>query len=78
MEDRIPSTEIYGENWENWTWSAMLDLLKDLRVAINQSEKYGGATSSTAALLKALGPEDAKSLLRIEEKIIHIFSSDLN
>ena len=46
MEDRIPSTEIYGENWENWTWSAMLDLLKDLRVAINQSEKYGGAKSS--------------------------------
>lgn len=44
MEDRIPSTEIYGENWENWTWSAMLDLLKDLRAAINA--KYDGSKSS--------------------------------
>ena len=40
--------------------------------------RYRETLLQAAALLKALGPEDAKSLLRIEEKIIHIFSSDLN
>ena len=44
MEDKIPSTEIYGENWENWTWSAMLDLLEELRTAIN--EHYTSAQAS--------------------------------
>lgn len=41
MEDKIPSTAIYGENWENWTWKALYDLCAEMRTAINNSEAYG-------------------------------------
>ena len=41
MEDKIPSTEIYGENWENWTWEALYDLCAEMRTAIDNSAAYG-------------------------------------
>ena len=40
MEDKIPSTAIYGENWENWTWSALYDLCAEMRTAIDESDAY--------------------------------------
>lgn len=40
MEDKIPSTDIYGENWENWTWAALYELCGEMRAAINTSNAY--------------------------------------
>ena len=35
MEEDIPTTEKYGENWENWTWDVMLELCAKLRQKID-------------------------------------------
>lgn len=44
MGDRVPSKELYGENWENWTWKEFTTLLKDMREKLD--EKYGESASS--------------------------------
>lgn len=46
MEDKIPSTAIYGDNWENWTWAALYELCGEMRTAINNSKEYGGSKKS--------------------------------
>ena len=39
--------------------------------------RYRETILQIAGLLEALGPEDTETLLRIEEKMVHIFSSAL-
>lgn len=44
LENEVPTKAKYGDNWENWTWDACLELLAKIRTALDT--KYGKSSKN--------------------------------